>query len=177
MSTAESYSDFMKFARNCALDKILKSAVYCRSFVKRPDMHGVLAWFDLSLELMEDGSVKEWDAAVYRHYSVTGQILDPRLPFKTDDPHLVAQVIKPMRADIETNLNTTMSRLRTKIRGSKGGTDLTKRTANLIKSATALYEACKKAGFPVQPESELKEWLKQMSGLFGLGARNAKAKR
>ena len=113
--SSSAFKDFIKIARSFAIEKVASAATYCRSYVKRPDAHGVLAWFDLSLELLEDGSVKKWDAAVYRHFSVTGQMIKPGVPFKTDDPHLIAQVIKPLRSDMETNVNTTMSRLRTKI--------------------------------------------------------------
>lgn len=169
-TTTNAFKDFMASARNMAMDRLCFSQRYVVTFAKVPTPTGALMWADISTLKDADGKKADIDPTKFRHFTTTGTLIDPRRRFKTDDPDLVDQVIKPMRGKFKRAANTTLSRLKTKAGGGAKTQDPAKKFDNAVKPIKAMYKWAKDEAFPVKDEAALNKALKQIRIVCGFDA-------
>lgn len=168
-TTSDAFADFMRAAKDMALNRLRFSQRYVVTFAEVPTPTGALMWADISTLRDADGKQADIDPAKFRHFTTTGALIDPRQRFKTDSETLVEQVIKPMRNKMKRAAATTISRLRTKAKGGAKSQDPSKKLENAMKPLKALHKWAKDEGFPVKDEAAFNKWLKQASSLLGFG--------
>jgi len=167
--TTDAYKDFMRVVDNMILDRLTLSPRYVETYVKVETPSGAFMWVNVKDHVDKNGKRIELDPAVYQHYTTQGALIDPRVRLKTVDADLVKQVIKPLRKKMEGAARTTKSRLRKRTGGGKAATDFGKRFAKLEKEIRAFYAAAKEEEFEVSAEAALKNKIKELKKIFGLG--------
>ena len=167
-TTSDAFKDFMKVARNMALDRLRYSQNYVITFAKVPTPTGALMWVDLTKLNDAEGNPADIDPAKFRHFTTTGNIVDPRQRFKTDDEDLVEQVILPIRKKMGRAATTTISRLKSKAKGGAKNNDPTKKLENAFKPIKAAYKWAKDERFPVKDEAAFNKWMKQGAVILGM---------
>lgn len=169
-TASDAFKDFMAAARNMAMDRLRYSQRYVVTFAKVPTPTGALMWADIGSLKDADGKPADIDPHKFRHFTTTGTLIDPRQRFKTDDPDLVDQVIKPMRGKFKRAANTTLSRLKTKAGGGAKTQDPAKKFDNAVKPIKAMYKWAKDEAFPVKDEATFNKALKQLRIACGIDA-------
>jgi len=169
-TASDAFKDFMKVARNMALDRLRYSQNYVITFAKVPTPTGALMWVDVSKQKDADGKLIDIDPEKYRHFTTTGNIVDPRQRFKTDDEDLVEQVILPVRKKMGRAATTTISRLKSKAKGGAKTNDPTKKLENAFKPIKAAYKWAKDEKFPVKDETAFNKWMRQGAVILGMSA-------
>ena len=167
-STSDAFKDFMAAAKDMALDRLCYATQYTKTFAKIPTLVGALAWVDVSTQRNADGDLVDIDPTVFRHYTTSGVLCDPRNRFKTDDPDLLDQVVKPIRNKMKRAASTTISRLKSKSKGGAKSQEPAKRLENALKPIKALYKWCKTEEFPVKDEATLNKLFKQIAVICGM---------
>jgi hypothetical protein len=165
------------YFRDRTLDRLALSPIYTAAYAYVEIQPGIKRWVQRTMN--DDGSYPELDVSVPT-FSVTGKVIDPRVPFKHTDKTIFEQIIDPLRtfmnaaerqafrrgkvkaarkssADPENLGETFDKKVLVPILGSPKGT------------AKTLRDRCKEAGFTVASAADIRKTLAILKRQLGLG--------